>query len=192
MARDYGKILRKKILIVAPTNHESGNGALNECIVLSVEYEPNTRGERLHKKTDQIYVCVGPRKSDGFTCLTIEPPQGGRRHNIYVGSVYAITIRGRRHVLETPWERWRIRAQEIVKLIVGHFTEDWAAEYFDPASPKYFKRTPDYEPQVDPEVERRIAGTPRVRAPTEPDTEGCSTYTVAFLIVVAIALFHFG
>lgn len=112
-----------------------------ETRLIDVEYEPSTRAGRIARKNGQIYVGIGLRASDGITVLKIRAPGSTKNHNIEVGQLYAVTVNGRRHVLETPWERWRLREQELRALLDGGFNESWAAEYFDPASPKYFKRT---------------------------------------------------
>lgn len=119
-----------------------------------VEYYPNTRGEDIKHKANARYLGVIERASDGFTTLSIKADSATRAHNIEVGSVYAITYQGKRTVLRTPWGRWKIRAAEIRSLLEGEL-EDWAKPYFDPASPKFFKREEGYVDQTDPDAERK-------------------------------------
>lgn len=129
--------------------------------LIDVEYEPNTRADHYVRKRNQIYLGVGERPSDGFTTLKIKAPGASRVHNIEVGQVYAVTVDGRRHVMETPRERWKLRAQEIARAIEGRFSEDWVAEYFDPSSSKYFKHSVDYESPVDLAAEKAFADPAR-------------------------------
>lgn len=128
--------------IVHPVNPGAGAPSSEEVIILDeVEYFPG--GDTAHvptrTKQGQIYLGVGERASDGMTCLAIQTPGATRRHNIEVSSVRSVTIDGTCHVLDTPPVRWRIRAQELIYLIEGSFSEPWAADYFDPNSPKYYR-----------------------------------------------------
>lgn len=123
----------------------------------SVEYfAPGMLDGPTTTKTEQLYCGVVERKSDGITCLAVRAPEGERRHHIEVGAVHAISLYGQRHVLETPAVRYRIRAQEIIRLAEGEFSEEWARSYFDPHSPDFWNRetfseaTPPSE-QTEPE-----------------------------------------
>jgi hypothetical protein len=107
--------------------------------LIDIEYMPNGSKLEYVRKRGLIYIAVGPRPSDGFTVLKIRSPGASKNHNIEVGAVYAVTVGGRRHVLETPNGRWKLRAQELRHLL-GEPIEDWTVEYFNSASPKYFKR----------------------------------------------------
>ncbi|WP_337137678.1 hypothetical protein [Sphingomonas aquatica] len=104
-----------------------------------VEYWPisMTVGPTVTKK-DQIYRGVQERASDGIMCLGITALGGERRHNIEVSDVVSIVIAGERHHLKVPRARWKLRAQEIVKIVEGQFSEGWAADYFDPQSPRFY------------------------------------------------------
>lgn len=84
------------------------------------------------------YVGVMEHPSTGLMSLAIIKPGGSRRQFIEVGQIIAITVGGLRHELEVPPERGKVRGQEIVRLIEGQFSEDWAFDYFDPESPKYY------------------------------------------------------
>jgi hypothetical protein len=118
-----------------------------------VEYYPSTRGDDVKYKSGVEYLGVIERASDGFTVLSIRSPGAARAHNIEVGQVYAITLKGCRYVLKTPWGRWRVRAAEIKHLIDGELDE-WAVPYLDPDSPKFYEREADYEDQTDADAER--------------------------------------
>jgi len=119
----------------------------------AVEYLPeNGSTVELRERGPFTYVGIGPRASDGWTCLTLRSPGASRNFNVTVGYVYAITIRGTRHVLETPDERWKLRAEELRGLIESR-REEWAATYFDRSSPSYFKAQSDYVSPYDPEYE---------------------------------------
>lgn len=155
-----------------------------------VEYYPNTRGEDVKHKANARYLGVIERASDGFTTLSIKADSATRAHNIEVGSVYAITYRGKRTVLRTPWGRWRIRAAEIRSLLEGEL-EPWAKPYFDPASPKFFKREEGYVDQTDPDAERKyrrvVWGEQPVNRAKREATDlaqrgGCAVFLVVGLV----------
>jgi hypothetical protein len=158
-----------------------------------VEYYPSTRGEDVKHKAQAIYGGVVERASDGFTVLRLTSPSASRAHQIEVGSVYAITLNGRRHVLQTSWGRYRVRAQEIRRIIEGE-VEEWARPYFDPASEKWFKRAPDYEDQTDPDAERKhsrlVLGEPVARGrSSRTQTQAAPPAGCAVVMVGALALF---
>ncbi len=121
------------------TDAGAGRPAVGVAVLDLVEYFPPgmLSGPRIEKR-HQIYYGAGPRRSDGMHCLSIMSPGGERRHNIEVGSLVAITFGGQRHLLNVPPERFRIRSQELVRIVEGDFSEEWARPYFDPGSPKYY------------------------------------------------------
>ena len=131
---------------------------------IDVEYYGRGRSERVQRKEYQLYLGVEENPSSGMTCLVIKDvlnDQGGygRRHFIEVGSVYAIALTTNisawdRYVLRTPPGNWKIRAQEI-KLIVEGKVDDWAKEYFDPNSDKFFEREWAGSRNINPQVEAR-------------------------------------
>lgn len=121
--------------------------AAEPLVIDLVEYDPLAAVDRVAVKRDQLYLGVRERKGDGITCLGIRNRGAERGHNIEVGLVLALTVRGQRHVLATPPGRYRIRSQEIVRIVEGQFSEDWAAPYFDPSSPKFWGREPEPEPE---------------------------------------------
>lgn len=152
--------------------------AFDGLILDSVEYEPNTRADKIVRKHEQHYCGVHSRASDGMTCLAIRAKNGRRVHNIEVGQLHAITLEGKRHVFQTPWARWRIRAQEVVKVIEGDFSEDWAREYFDPTNARFYAKAVDFEPVFD---------VPKLRSAPRIDTEfGCGTLILGLIAVAAI------
>jgi 1,2-phenylacetyl-CoA epoxidase PaaB subunit len=155
-----------------------------------VEYYPSTRGEDVKHKVGAVYLGVIERASDGFTVLSIRTPDAKRAHNIEVGQVYAVTVRGQRHVLATPWSRWRVRSAEIRRLVEGDL-EEWAKPYFDPASHKYFRRQPDYEEQTDAAAEQKhrrlVVGerhSRRNRGSAREQHEGSGCLMILMLLLV--------
>lgn len=113
---------------------------LGRLIIDKVEYVPNGYSAEAAEKYAQTYCGIGDRRSDGITCLSLLSEGGSRKHNIEVGAVRAITLNGVRHVLQTDPARWKIRSQELHFLIEGRYSEEWAADYFDPRSPHYHAR----------------------------------------------------
>ena len=146
--------------------------------LIDIEDMPNGGKLEYVRKRGQIYIAVGPRSSDGFTVLKIRSPGASKNHNIEVGAVYAVTVGGRRHVLETPNGRWKLRAQELRHLL-GEPIEDWAVEYFNSASPKYFKRASDYVPEIDASLEAAFRDPTRTRAVPDFRSSGVSVGTVS-------------
>jgi hypothetical protein len=163
---------------------------MSEVVIDSVEYLPETgKYAELRERGPFSYVGIGPRSSDGWTCLTLRASGASRNFNITVGYLYALTVRGKRHVLEVPDERWKIKAEEIRFLIEGK-REDWAAPYFDPTSPSYFKHQPGYRSPYDPEHEalrrakKERPTVSRRAARAEPQPTGCAV----LLVLVAVPL----
>jgi hypothetical protein len=147
-----------------------------------VEYYPHTRGDEVRCKVNAAYLGVIERASDGMTVLSIRGPSSSRAHNIEVGQVYAITVAGQRHVLQTPSERWRIRAAEI-GWVVTREREEWAAPYFDPRSPKYYRAAADYESPTDETAEaRHFRATPGRPQAHVPEDQGCATVFAAIVV----------
>ena len=149
---------------------------MSDPVILTVEYYAGrwtmTEIAGVH------YLGVIERASDGFTVLSVKRPGGQRAFNVQVGEVYAVTVFGRRHILKTPSERHRIRAQEI-KLIVEGKRDEWSDPYFDPTSPKRYDRQADYSDPTDQEHEakrNRPKGTsaPRRREPDVEPGAGCA------------------
>jgi len=159
-----------------------------------VEYYPNTRGDDVKHKAKAEYLGVIERASDSYTMLSIRTADAKRAHNIEVGQVNAITVRGQRRVLQTPWGRWRIRAAEIRQVMEGEL-EDWAKPYFDATSPTYYRREPGYEDQRDNDAERKYrrlilseAPPSRRAAAQAPEPQGCAVaLMVGVVTVLALA-----
>lgn len=165
------------------------NGAVGLPVVLDlVEYYPSTRGDDIKHKHQVEYLGVVERASDGFCVLRVRAAGASRAHQMEVGDVYAISVHGRRSIMQTPRDRWKIRAQEIKQLVEGE-VEEWAKPYFDPASDKWFKRAPDYRDETDDDGERKyrrlILGEqpPGRRStaarPQAPAPAGCAVFLVA-------------
>lgn len=142
-----------------------------------VEYEPSSRADKIVSKANQEYCGVGEAGQYNFHCLSLRSQGKARRHHIAVGQVYAITIAGKRTVLETPWSRWGIRAQEIRLLIEGK-CESWADDYLKPDGPKYFKNAPDYEP-------------PEIIEPRKKRDAGEGDYSLMIGMAIAVATIAF-
>ena len=139
-----------------------------------------------HKQRVQ-YQGVVERASDGFTALRIMVPGAQRAQQIEVGNLYALTINGRRVVLQSPRDRWRIRAQEVRREVEGQIDE-WAKPYFDPGFDKWFKRAPNYRDETDEEAERKyrrliLGEQPAKRSSTAraktPEPQGCAVFLFA-------------
>ena len=147
--------------------------------ITTVEYLPEN-GMNFDNVTRGPYsfVGVGLRKSDGYTVLSLRAPEAKRVFNIPVGNVYAITIDGKRHVMETPFYSWSLRAAELRRIIEG-FTEVWVVDYFDPNSPKYFKHQIGDKPIHLMDNYRRIEREERakknaVRKASSAQSAGCT------------------
>lgn len=93
------------------------------------------------------YHGVGPRKSDGYTVLSIQRPGSSKKQNIEVGDVVAIIIGGTRHEINITPDRWQLRAVELARLIEGIPIPDWAVPYFDPDNEKFHKKRPQRDRQ---------------------------------------------
>lgn len=153
--------------------------------LIDVEYLAGGNRFEFVRKRGRTYKGIIRHRDGGITCLAIRAPAGTRNHYIEVGNVYAITRDGTRHVLETPNGRWKLRAQEIHKLLDGNFSEDWAADYFDPASPLYFKREQGYEPEIDQELEAKFATSHTAESTGPPQGAGCfEAIGLAVLVVL--------
>lgn len=101
---------------------------MSDPVILTVEYYAGRW--TMTEIAGVRYLGVIERASDGFTVLSVKRVGGPRAFNIQVGEVYALTLHGQRHILKTPSERHRIRAQEI-KLIVEGRRDDWSDPYFN-------------------------------------------------------------
>ncbi len=119
------------------------------------------------------YLGISPRKSDGFTVLSVRKAGASRAFNIEVDNVVSVAAHGQTFKPLAPAGRWRLRAAELRAFIEQAPLEEWARPYFDPASDKYFGRE-ETEGQDN-------AGT---AASALPDRRGC----LSVVLVLAVAV----